>query len=315
MISSSLQRRLLLDELADLRLYEALRVHATAELATVLDVFIVTEKRHAAFWRNQFHLEENEPDWRGHLRNTVLKTIIALLGTRTAFLILEAVEVHGIKKYLSLWQRVKEPEIREGLRSILTDEFLHEDEALTGAKGHAMSPDVIRNAFLGFNDGSVEILGAVSGLAAALHDARLVTIAGLTVSVAGALSMAAGAFLSTHSEHELRQNDQEKKRFLEQTNEDRENHPSPLRAGALVGIAYLIGASVPVAPFFFGVTEPYWSILLSGMLILLVSSALAFLSGMNIRRRVGLNMLVIVCAVTISYLVGRFAEATFGIRS
>ena len=315
LISSSLQKRLLSDELADLRLYEALRIRAKGDLAETLDAFILTEKRHATFWRDTFDLKETEPDWQGRIRNCILKLSIRLIGQRIAFLVLEAVEVHGIKKYLALWQRVKEPKIREGLRAILTDEFLHEDEAITGIKGRSINPDVIRNTFLGFNDGSVEILGAVSGFVAAFPSPKLVFIAGLTDSAAGSLSMAAGAFLSTHSERELRQNDQEKKLFLGQEIATEEHHPSPLSAAALVGSAYLIGALVPVAPFFFGAKSASWSILLSGILILFVSATLAFLSGMNLRRRVGLNVAVIICTVTVSYLVGRFAEALFGIHT
>lgn len=315
MISSSLQQRLLQGELADLHLYQALRVKATGDLANTLDKFIFTEKQHVAFWRDLFHLTATTPNWQGRFRNLILKSIITVSGDRIAFLLLEAVEVHGIRDYLSLWKHVRDPKIREGLHSILKDEFLHEDEAITGTKGRSINPDIIRNMFLGFNDGSVEILGAVSGLVAALRNPNLVFVAGLTVSVAGALSMAAGAFVSTHSEAEVRRNEQEKRAFLGEKIDTAEHHTTPLTAAILVGIAYLIGASVPIAPFFFGARSAAWSIFLSGILILLVSSALAFLSGMKIRRRVGMNIGVIICAVTISYIVGRAAELLFGIHA
>ena len=77
-----------------------------------------------------------------------------------------------------------------------------------------INPEKIRNIFLGLNDGLVEILGAVSGFFGAFGDTVTVLIAASTTAVAGALSMAAGAFLTLNSEKEVRAMEAAKKRFL-----------------------------------------------------------------------------------------------------
>ncbi len=301
-----IKKQILQGELADLALYQALRTRAGGDLAKVLDGFIETETRHVAYWRRALHDQETRLGALGRLRNGVIRAAVFVFGDRAAFLLLEAVETHGIQQYLALWETTTDPELREGLRTILTEELLHEDEAATQGE-RAIRPDAIRNAFLGFNDGSVEILGAVNGLYAALQDPSLVAVSALTVSVAGAVSMAAGAYLGAHAEAELAQKESAKQRFLDQ--DDRAPIvASPWRAAALVGTAYLVGASVPVLPFLVGATHPWISILCSGALILCVSALLAFLSGMSLARRVTLNMGVIVCSVLISYGIGRLLE-------
>jgi VIT1/CCC1 family predicted Fe2+/Mn2+ transporter len=312
MISNMLKHSLLQGELADLALYEALRRRARGALAAVLDGFIETEKRHVAFWQSAFATNESALTGRSRFRNGLIRLAVALFGDRAAFLLLEAVETHGIQKYLSLWETTADLSIREGLRTILTEELLHEDEAATQGE-RAIRPDTIRNAFLGFNDGSVEILGAVNGLYAALGNPSLVALSALTVSCAGALSMAAGAFLATHSEAELERKEAAKRRFLQGVSQEPGTQASPWRAAGLVGSAYLVGAVVPVLPFLLGSTHPWWSIVCSGALILVVSALLAFLSGMSLARRVALNAGVVVASVVVSYGIGRLMEAAFGV--
>ena len=307
MIPQSMKKSLLQGELADLALYRALRKRAKGEFAKTLDEFIETEIRHAAFWRGRFGLKEESPGLAGKTRNAMIRAVVAVFGEPAGYLFLEAVETHGIKQYLHLLDRVQDDEMRKDLRTILTEEVLHEDEAATGG-ARTVDPGVIRNAFLGFNDGSVEILGAVSGLVAALSEPKLVAISAVTVSVAGAISMAAGAFLSTHAEQEIEQHQRAKEAFLK---EEHVEHPvaSPIKASLIVGVCYMIGAAVPVAPFLFGASTAVWSIVLSGSLILLVSAFLAFLSGMGIRKRLFLNGVIITVAVLVSYGIGAWLES------
>ena len=49
---------------------------------------------------------------------------------------------------------------------------------------------------LGLNDALVEMTGALAGFTMALHDNRLIALAGLTTGVAATLSMAASEFLA-----------------------------------------------------------------------------------------------------------------------
>ncbi|NBS69296.1 hypothetical protein EBT31_10340 [bacterium] len=141
---------------------------------------LLLPKKHIShFGKKRFALDVVSLRFEDRFRNAVILFFVRCLGDRAGYVFLEAVETHGIKKYLDLWAGVEDSEVREGLRSILTDELLHEDEAATGGKRTVLA-DVVRNAFLGFNDGSVEILGAVTGLVAALGRPDLVFLSALT---------------------------------------------------------------------------------------------------------------------------------------
>jgi VIT1/CCC1 family predicted Fe2+/Mn2+ transporter len=176
-----------------------------------------------------------------------------------------------------------------------------------------MDPEKIRTFFLGFNDGCVEILGAVSGFMAAFHDVAHVLAAAVSVSVAGAISMAAGVFVSSGSEREVEAVEAAKRRFLDQAAQG--DPPSgTLAASALrVGIAYIIGALVPVLPVLLGAKGPSATVVAAGAAIVLVSVVLAFLTGMAVLRRVLINVVIIFVAVGISYAVGMCARMLWGI--
>jgi VIT1/CCC1 family predicted Fe2+/Mn2+ transporter len=60
----------------------------------------------------------------------------------------------------------------------------------------------VRDIVLGFNDGVVSVFAIVAGVVGASNDARATLIAGVAASVAGALSMGMGEYLSTKSQAE-----------------------------------------------------------------------------------------------------------------
>src|SRR6185436_15816318 len=103
-----------------------------------------------------------------------------LLGTTGIHLVLEAIEVHGVRKYLSLWAVYQDQPLGNALKGILMDEFKHEDVLVSQLTERKINPERIRNIFLGLNDGLVEILGAVSGFFGAFGDAMTVLIAAST---------------------------------------------------------------------------------------------------------------------------------------
>lgn len=80
-----------------------------------------------------------------------------------------------------------------------------------------------------------------------------------------------------------------------------------------VGVSYVVGAVVPLLPVLFGARTLLPSLLVAGGVIVLVSTILAFLSGMNVKRRILMNLGVIAAAVVISYLIGLVAKAVWGI--
>ena len=225
---------------------------------------------------------------------------------------LEALEINGIKKYLDVWKQYEDKEMGSAVRKILEDEFKHEDEIVSEYERRKIHPERIRDIFLGFNDGLVEILGAVSGFFAAFHDQTSVLIAGLTVGVAGSISMAASVFASSSSATEVENREKEKMLFLGQSDGNGES-PKPITSAVVVGISYFIGAMMPILPVFFGAKNILLSVTVSAFIIILVSYIVAFLSGMRPARRIMSNLFIIALAVSATYLLGTLAKSFFGI--
>jgi len=174
-------------------------------------------------------------------------------------------------------------------------------------------PARIRNIFLGFNDGLVEILGAVSGFFAAFQMASSVLIASLTVAVAGSISMAAGAFVAMGSEIEIKDSEQQKRRFLGE--EETIDEPTrPVSSAIFVGGSYFVGALVPVLPIFFGSQSIFASITTSGIMIIVISYFLAFLTGMDARKRILTNIVILAIAVSVTYAIGSVIQEFLGIN-
>lgn len=305
---------LVLDELFDLTLYRKLHDIAKGDTRTMLADLIGIEQKHLAFWQDHFRLESTRSlDWKRKLKLFILVQIGRLFGETGIHLTLEAIEVYGIRKYLDLWERERGTLFEEKVRAILQDEFGHEDEIVSRYAAKNISPERVRSVFLGFNDGLVEILGAVSGFFVAFGAARSVLIAGLTVAVAGAISMGAGAYAASNSESEVRSLERGKARFLGTENGNDADEEASLSTAAIVGISYFIGSAFPILPVLFGASTALPSILFAGLAIILVSVILSFLSGMRFQKRILMNLTIIIFAVGITSLIGLLVRTYFGI--
>jgi predicted membrane protein (TIGR00267 family) len=312
-VPDRLARQLVLDEILDLSLYRSLRSVARGRLLGVLDELIQIEARHVAFWQGFFGLKDLvrlDPGRR--LKLAVLTATCRLFGATAIHVVLEAIEVHGVRKYLRVWERYQETPLGSAVREVLEDEFKHEDMVVTGAADRRINPDTVRNVFLGLNDGLVEILGAVSGFFAAFGNSLAVLAGGLTVAVAGALSMAAGAYIATGSEAEVRATEEERRRFLGEAVVG-EAVQSPFASALVVGTGYILGAMIPVLPVLFGATGMLPTVLAAGTTIVVVSAIVAFISGMEVRRRIAQNLVITGLAVVVTYAIGLLAKALWGI--
>jgi hypothetical protein len=58
----------------------------------------------------------------------------------------------------------------------------------------------------------------------------------------------------------------------------------------------------------------YWSIAVAALVIIAISSIVAFLSGMATRKRIATNILIIALAVSITYSIATFAKSVLGIE-
>src|SRR5262245_48121787 len=308
-----LARRLVLDELFDLSLYRALRGIAPDHLRPVLDQLIPVEAEHLTFWQNFFGVCQERLDPGRRLKLAVVLGFCRVFGAPAMHLVLEAIEVYGVRKYLRVWRQYGSGPLGSAVRPVLEDEFKREDAIVVGQGERRISPERIRNVFLGLNDGLVEILGAVSGFFGAFENAAMVLIAGITVAVAGALSMGAGAFLAANSEAEVRATERARRRFLGEVEGERDEPESALSAAAIVGASYFAGAAVPVLPVILGAQSVLASLLVAGTMIVVVSTLLAFLSGMNVRRRIAMNLAIMAAAVAVTYLIGTLTRRLWGV--
>ncbi len=312
-LDARLGRRLVLDEIFDLSLYRALHAIAPADLRRTLEALIPIESRHVAFWQEFFGLEDvTRLDPGRRVRLALLAAVCRVFGASAIHIVLEAIEVHGVKKYLEVWRRYGDGPLGAAVREVLEDEFKHEDTVVTGDAERRINPEKVRNVFLGLNDGLVEILGAVSGFFAAFTSTAAVVTASFTVGVAGALSMAAGAFIGAGSEAELRGTEDARRRFLGETFTS-EAAEDPFSAAAVVGIGYFIGAVVPVLPVLFGARTIWPTVITGGIMIVVVSAIVAFISGMNVRRRIGLNVVITGIAVIVTYALGLLTKRLLGV--
>lgn len=310
---TKLARELILDELFDLALYRRFREISGPELQQTLNELIAVEERHVAFWQDFFKSPLTLLDLPRRLKLQMIVLICRLFGAPAVDLILEAIEVYGIRKYLALWARYHDHPMGKALHGILHDEFKHEDMVVTRLKERIINPDRVRNIFLGLNDGMVEILGAVSGFFASFGQNPLVLIAGLTTAVAGSLSMAAGVYVASSSENEVRETQGEKLRFLGEVFGPEIKREPAFISAAIVGISYFVGAAFPLLPVIFGARSAIPSILTAGTMILLVSMTLAFLSGMKIGKRAAMNVAIIAVAAGVTYAIGAAVRNLLGI--
>ena len=312
-ITSTLGRSLILDELFALLLYRRFKRRASPALASILDELIAIEEKHYAFWQQFLGHSIGTLNIGRRLKFSLCILLTRLFGEPIIHLLLEAIEVNGIRKYLTVWDICAGTQYEHEVRSVLEDELSREDAIVSRVVEKKINPGHIRNIFFGFNDGLVEILGAVSGFAAAFEHTASVMVAGLTVAIAGSISMAAGAYVALGSENEVTKIKYKKECFK---NKDMPALPPPERpllGATLVGISYFIGSLLPLLPIFAGTQTITLSLIIGGVMVIILSAIISFFSGMNMRRRIATNVCLITSAVLITYALGTYARTAWNL--
>src|SRR3989344_9344563 len=100
-----------------------------------------------------------------------------------------------------------------------------------------------RELILGGQDGLVNVLGLVLGVASATNETRVVLIAGIVATIAESVSMGAVAFTSTEAAK-----DYYKSKTRNNIPKDFKN---PLKSTLIVGLSAFIGSVMPLVSFFF----------------------------------------------------------------
>jgi VIT1/CCC1 family predicted Fe2+/Mn2+ transporter len=210
----------------------------------------------------------------------------------------------------------------------------------------------VREVVFGVQDGLLSTLGFVAGLHGATADTHIVLLAGLVEMVSGAMSMAAGAYLSSQAEVEVYEREiaDERRRFEEEpylaseellvalTDEGLSREQAyrvvsliqadkksllktfqekvlglghvdpdrPLTSALVIGVWFVLGSAVPLAPYFF---LPHYAalsvaVVLSTLGLFGIGAAKAALTGASWWRS-GLEFLGIAAgAAGLGYLFG-----------
>ena len=98
-----LGRRLILDELFDFTLYKRLLEIEKGELAKLLAELVPTEEKHYRFWQKFFDLKIVKLNWPRKLKLRLIVLGRRLLGEKFTHLVLESIEIYGVRKYLLVW--------------------------------------------------------------------------------------------------------------------------------------------------------------------------------------------------------------------
>ncbi|MGC0252079.1 VIT1/CCC1 transporter family protein [Pseudactinotalea sp. Z1748] len=185
-------RRYLAEEQAEAKVYRALAQRRSGEEAQILNALAEAEARHAAHWE---HLLADYP---GRARGPSLRSrlLILLAGW------------FGSVFVLALAQRAESrssyAEDADATDAMAADERIHAEVVRSLAvRGRARMSGSFRAAVFGMNDGLVSNLALVLGIGAAGTSTTVILLTGLSGLLAGALSMAAGEYVSVQSQREL----------------------------------------------------------------------------------------------------------------
>ena len=185
-------QKYLADERAEAAVYRDLAQRRTGEEREILLALAEAEGRHEAHWRELLGDQVGAPR-RGDLRTRALGFLARRFGS--VFVLALAQRAESRSPYEA---------DTDATRSMAADERIHE-EVVRGlaARGRNRLSGTFRAAVFGANDGLVSNLALVMGIGATGVSTAVILATGLAGLLAGALSMAAGEFVSIRSQREL----------------------------------------------------------------------------------------------------------------
>ena len=305
-----IEKGFLQDELLDHETYLRLaRVEKNVEIKELLQRLADKEKEHIDIWRT---LLGDAGEAIGvpaflNFRVFMLEAMRKVLGIAFVTRLLERDEANGLERYKEgLSGNALQEKDKRYLRRIIKDEQGHELAFASKVEKYEGELGYTQSIILGLNDGLVEILAIVAGLATVATTSFIVVIIGLIAGISGTLSMAGGVYLSSKSQGLVQEDGGSK----------RKKKIFPSREGYYTGIYYFLGALIAVVPFILGL-QGYvgiiTSIILVSIALIVASTIIAVISGTSIRRR-SLEMLAIsLGAAFATILFGTFVKAYFGV--
>jgi VIT1/CCC1 family predicted Fe2+/Mn2+ transporter len=185
-------RRRLAAEQQAAAVYRALAAKRTGEDREILLALARAEERHAAHWAAKLHPAQRRASEPGR-RSRLLGWLARRLGSLVVLGLVQRAEAGGHYDTDA-----------EATAAMAADERVH---ALVVAglaqQQRARASGWFRAAVFGANDGLVSNFSLVAGMAGAGSSSTVILLAGLAGLLAGALSMAAGEYISVRSQREL----------------------------------------------------------------------------------------------------------------
>lgn len=185
-------RRYLADEIAEGQIYRDIAARKDGVERDILLGLAEAERRHEQHWRALLGEHAENPP-RPSLHRILLRWLARIFGS--VFVLALAQRAESDTPY------AKDQDAPEGM---VADEAIHE-EVVRGlaARGREQLAGNFRAAVFGMNDGLVSNLALVMGIGATGVAPSVVLFTGVAGLLAGALSMAAGEYVSVRSQREL----------------------------------------------------------------------------------------------------------------
>lgn len=164
--------------------------------------------------------------------------------------------------------------------------------------GIKVKGEFLREIVFGANDGVVTAIGFLVGMAGAVADQRIIVIAGVLTIIAGSASMALGNYLGVKSQNEYNRLNKDTKDWVEN---------SPILAGIIMGISYLVAGFPALLPFIF-VKPPARALIMSVIIAVIIMGLIGtfrwFLSKKNLKGKVTETIVIGIIAAGIGFIAG-----------
>lgn len=185
-------RRYLADERAEASVYRDLAGRRTGEERDILLALAAAESRHEQHWLELLGDRVGKP-LRTDLRSRLLGWLARRFGSVFVLALVQRAE-----------SRSPYDTDPDATAEMAADEQIHEEVVRALAeRGRSRLSGSFRAAVFGANDGLVSNLSLVLGVGASGVPAHVVLLTGIAGVLAGAMSMAAGEYVSVHSQREL----------------------------------------------------------------------------------------------------------------
>lgn len=206
-------RRNYVDERRTEQLYRRLAHGQEASIEKSLVEMADSEHHHAQRWGERIvALGGSLPTVRPGAREVVLPWIARVGGIAAVLTLIAGGEARGKLDYLRQARFLPDAEARAIAHTIVPEERQHQETATQikeqmGSGSDSLVRmylgDFIRDAVFGLNDGLVSNFSLIAGVAAASVSQHVVVLTGTAGLLAGAVSMAAGSYLSNKSHREV----------------------------------------------------------------------------------------------------------------